>query len=131
MAFVTPSLSKQTYCYRIVGFTFFRFTAPGKQRLLSTENSSKTFAANVRIVRWAHEICADDNEERAIVVASMNEMAYVLQAWLPLLVWPQIDAPEYQNGFTTVTVLSVALICVGIGTRILHEKQRRRYVGLY
>lgn len=43
---------------------------------------------------WAHEICAYDNEERALVTASMNEMAYVFQAWLPLVIWQQVDAPE-------------------------------------
>lgn len=47
---------------------------------------------------WAHELCSEDNEERAIVVATMNEMAYVLQAWLPLIVWQQVDAPEYRKG---------------------------------
>ena len=45
--------------------------------------------------RWAHEICSDDNEERAIVTGSMNQMAYVVQIWLPLLIWQQIDAPMY------------------------------------
>ncbi len=75
---------------------------------------------------WAHEICADDNEERAIVVAGMNEMAYVLQAWLPLLVWQQIDAPQYRKGFVTVTALSAALIGTGFITKALHESQNRR-----
>ena len=27
---------------------------------------------------WAHEICSDDNEERALVTGSMNQMAYVV-----------------------------------------------------
>lgn len=31
---------------------------------------------------WAHEITTDDTEERALVGGSMNEMAYVVQAWL-------------------------------------------------
>ena len=55
--------------------------------------------------RWAHKTCADGNEERAIVIASMNEMAYVLQAWLQLIIWQQVDA-QYQTGFITVSVLS-------------------------
>ena len=76
---------------------------------------------------WAHEICAGDNEERAIVVASMNEMAYVLQAWLPLLVWQQIDAPQYRKGFITVTALSAALIGTGFVTKALHKSQIRRF----
>ena len=77
---------------------------------------------------WAHEICADDNEERAIVVASMNEMAYVLQAWLPLLVWQQIDAPQYRKGFITITFLSAALIGTGFVTKVLHRAQIQRWV---
>ena len=72
---------------------------------------------------WAHEICTHDNEERAIVVASMNEMAYVLQAWLPLLVWQQVDAPQYRKGFITITFLCAALIVTAIVTRFLHGRE--------
>lgn len=72
---------------------------------------------------WAHEICTRDNEERAIVIASMNEMAYVIQAWLPLVVWQQVDAPQYRKGFITVTFLSFALIITAIVTRVLHGRE--------
>jgi ACS family pantothenate transporter-like MFS transporter len=71
---------------------------------------------------WAHEICTHDNEERAIVVAAMNEMAYVLQAWLPLLVWRQVEAPQYRKGFITVTFISAALIATALAIRLLHER---------
>lgn len=77
-------------------------------------------------LRWAHEICAEDSEERAIVVASMNDMAYVLQAWLPLLVWQQIDAPQYRKGFITIAFLSAALIGTGFITKALHKNQDRK-----
>jgi MFS transporter, ACS family, pantothenate transporter len=75
---------------------------------------------------WAHEICADDNEERAIVIATMNEMAYVLQAWLPLIVWQQVDAPQYQKGFITVACLSLLLIITAFVIRVLHHREIRR-----
>ncbi|KAJ9629546.1 hypothetical protein H2203_001920 [Taxawa tesnikishii (nom. ined.)] len=80
---------------------------------------------------WAHEICADDNEERAIVIATMNEMAYVLQAWLPLIVWQQVDAPQYQKGFITISCLSVLLIITAFVTRYLHKRQlyRQRFTA--
>jgi hypothetical protein len=73
---------------------------------------------------WAHEICSEDNEERSLVIGSMNEMAYVFQAWLPLVVWQQVDAPEYRKGFIAVTVLSVLLIVTTFGIRFLHQKER-------
>jgi ACS family pantothenate transporter-like MFS transporter len=77
--------------------------------------------------RWAHEICADDNEERALVIASMNMMAYVLQAWLPLIVWQQVDAPEYQKGFITVSFLAFLLIVTAFVTNFLAKRQILRY----
>jgi hypothetical protein len=75
---------------------------------------------------WAHEICTLDNEERAIVVGSMNEMAYVLQAWLPLIVWQQIDAPRYRKGYITVSFLSAALIVTALVIRGLQKREKRR-----
>ena len=72
---------------------------------------------------WAHEICTDDNEERAIVVATMNEMAYVFQAWLPLIVWQQVDAPEYHRGFVTSACLSAAMIVTALVIRVLWKRE--------
>lgn len=36
---------------------------------------------------WANEICSVDSEERSLVVALMNDMAYVVQAIVPNVVW--------------------------------------------
>lgn len=58
----------------------------------------------------------------------MNEMTYVLQAWLPLVVWQQVDAPAYLKGFVIVVVcLSVSLIVFVVITKVLHEWQIRRH----
>ncbi|GFG08258.1 pantothenate transporter liz1 [Aspergillus lentulus] len=76
------------------------------------------------LMAWAHEICADDNEERALVVGSMNEMAYVFQAWLPQVVWRQVEAPGYRKGFITVTVLSGILILATFVTVRLERRER-------
>jgi hypothetical protein len=86
---------------------------------------TRSFCINNKNNSWAHEICSRDNEERAIVTATMNEMAYVIQAWLPLLVWQQIDAPQYHKGFITVTCLSVCIIITALSTRFLHQRENR------
>ncbi|KAL4894896.1 pantothenate transporter [Aspergillus ambiguus] len=75
---------------------------------------------------WAHEICSNDNEERALVVGTMNEMAYVFQAWLPLVVWQQVDAPRYNKGFIAVTIMSVLLIVTTLTIRALQQKEDTR-----
>ncbi|CEN60857.1 hypothetical protein ASPCAL07529 [Aspergillus calidoustus] len=61
---------------------------------------------------WAQEICSDDNEERALVVATMNTMSHVFQAWLPQIVWQQVDAPKYRSGFICCAAMAVGLLCM-------------------
>lgn len=58
----------------------------------------------------------------------MNEMAYVLQAWLPLLVWQQVDAPQYRKGYITVSVLSILLIITTFVVKYLWKRDALRYV---
>lgn len=63
------------------------------------------------------------------MVASMNEMAYVVQAWLPLVVWKQVEQPRYHKGFITATCLSFMMIVTALMTRELHMRelgQRRK-----
>ncbi|OCT50064.1 Pantothenate transporter liz1 [Cladophialophora carrionii] len=72
---------------------------------------------------WAHEICSDDNEERAIVVGTMNELAYVFQAWLPLVVWQQVDAPRYHKGFVTSACLAAGMIITSLVIRVLWKRE--------
>ncbi|PSR81936.1 major facilitator superfamily domain-containing protein [Coniella lustricola] len=76
------------------------------------------------IMAWAHEICSDDNEERALVVGSMNEMAYVFQAWLPNVIWEETSAPEFHKGFMTMIFVAVAMICTAFVVRFLHHRER-------
>lgn len=59
---------------------------------------------------WANEVCTTDNEERALVTGSMNQVAYAFQIWVPLVAWQQVKQPRYTSGFALVTVLNVALI---------------------
>lgn len=75
---------------------------------------------------WAHEICRDDVEERALVTGSMNEMAYVFQAWLPLLIWQQVDAPKYRRGTVTMIGVNSAMIVTALLVRYLHKRELRK-----
>lgn len=75
------------------------------------------------IYAWMHEICARDNEERALVAASMNEMAYVFQAWLPLLIWQQVEAPEYPKGYSASIGIAIALMATALTIRHLQRTE--------
>ncbi|CAG7962300.1 unnamed protein product [Penicillium salamii] len=79
------------------------------------------------IYAWMHEICAEDNEERALVAGSMNGMANVVQSWLPLLIWQQVEAPEYPKGYLASIWIAVAMIATAMTIRHLHGRQVARW----
>lgn len=55
------------------------------------------------------------------MIASMNTTAYVVQAWLPLLVWQQVDAPRYTKGYITSSILYFLPIPTVFGIKYLHR----------
>jgi ACS family pantothenate transporter-like MFS transporter len=54
----------------------------------------------------------------------MNTVASVVQVWLPLLIWQQVDAPRYTKGFITMACISTALIGTTFVVRHLHKREK-------
>ena len=81
--------------------------SPCDRRLVSEHRVPKSFrqrptktTANFCLpysYSWANEICAGDNEERAIVISSMNGFQYAVAAWLPIVIFPQTMAPDFRK----------------------------------
>ncbi len=78
---------------------------------------------SISFCRWANEICTDDTEERAIVLATMNTMVGVMAAWLPLIVWQQVDAPQYHKGFITASCMGSVSFILIIVIKLLQDKE--------
>ena len=78
---------------------------------------------SIPFCRWANEICTDDTEERAIVLATMNTMVGVMATWLPLIVWQQVDAPQYHKGFITATSMGGVSLILIVVIKLLQDKE--------
>lgn len=75
---------------------------------------------------WANELCASDNEERAIVISSMNGFQYAVAAWLPILIFPQTMAPKFRYGFPATFGFVIAGLIAIVGIQLLHNREIRR-----
>lgn len=75
------------------------------------------------ILSWINEICSEDTEKRALLVAAGNDFAYVVQAVAPNFVWKTTDFPRARKGYTWSLILQVLL---GKFTLKRIEKKRRR-----
>ncbi|KAJ7670488.1 pantothenate transporter liz1 [Mycena olivaceomarginata] len=75
---------------------------------------------------WANEVCKGDNEERALVVSSMNGLQYAVAAWLPIVIFPQVEAPTFRKGFPGTFGLVIAALIVIVVIKLFADRDERR-----
>ncbi|KAH7470126.1 hypothetical protein FOMA001_g14653 [Fusarium oxysporum f. sp. matthiolae] len=80
------------------------------------------------ILSWINEICSADTEKRALIVAVANDLAYVVQAVVPMFMWKTTDFPAARKGYTYSTILQVLLILETAFIQLLLWRDRRRPV---
>ncbi|KAL4749656.1 hypothetical protein BDW72DRAFT_204627 [Aspergillus terricola var. indicus] len=72
---------------------------------------------------WANEVCADNNEQRAVVISSMNGFQYAVAAWLPISIYV-LMCTGY--GFPATFGLVIAAIVSVIVIRLFIWPDERR-----
>lgn len=77
------------------------------------------------ILSWINEICSDDTEKRALLVAAGNDLAYVVQAVAPNFVWKTTDFPRARKGYTWSIVLQVLLVLHTAAIQVLLWRDRK------
>ncbi|THH29470.1 hypothetical protein EUX98_g4717 [Antrodiella citrinella] len=78
------------------------------------------------ILAWTNELTGYDNEKRSFVVACCNTFAYVFQAWLPIVIFPQVEQPRVFKGNVANACIDFALIGVAFLALYLQRRDNRR-----
>jgi len=97
-----------------IGAKFFGYYIAGA----AYSGQATTFA-------WANQICEDDDQERAIVLASMNMWNNVVNAWWPLIFYPATDAPEFHKGMWAMIGTAIATLLVTYLVWYLERREKR------
>ncbi|KAI5480330.1 hypothetical protein MNV49_000905, partial [Pseudohyphozyma bogoriensis] len=74
--------------------------------------------------------CHENAQERAFICGATNALFYMVNAWLPILIFPQTTAPRYKKGFYVTwafVIVSVPLICF---TQWMFVRQTRKEAAL-
>ncbi|KAH9938523.1 major facilitator superfamily domain-containing protein [Fomitopsis serialis] len=96
------------------GLKFFAYYLAGA----SYSGQATTFA-------WANQICADDDQERAVVLASMNMWNNVVNAWWQLVFYPATDAPRFRKGMWAMIGIGLATLLVTFLVWYLERREKR------
>ncbi|EJU00499.1 MFS general substrate transporter [Dacryopinax primogenitus] len=84
-------------------------------------------ANNALMFGLANQICRRDNELRAVAMAGMLMGGWMLNAWVPVLEWPTVDAPRWQIGYTIQIPMICWLLSDCLLAVYLHRRQEQWY----
>ncbi|KAK0537263.1 hypothetical protein OC835_001797 [Tilletia horrida] len=97
------------------GAKFFAFSLAG----IGYAGQGSNFA-------WANDVTRADEQERAMVLASMNLWSNVVNSWWSIVLYPATDAPRFRKGMIALICVAVATIIIALVTRHLDMRERRR-----
>ncbi|BGP19325.1 hypothetical protein JCM10213v2_007414 [Rhodosporidiobolus nylandii] len=88
--------------------------------------SGVSYAGQMSNFTWANEIAFEDEQERGVLLATMNVVAYAFSAWFQPVFWPASDAPHFVHGFRLTVAFAPILVVATCVTRYLQVRDERR-----
>lgn len=84
------------------------------------------YAGQASNFAWANIVCAADEQERAVVIASMNLWSNVVQAWWSIVFYAADLAPTWRRGWIAMICVCVLTTVIALVVRHLDYKEQRR-----
>ncbi|CAD6918362.1 unnamed protein product [Tilletia laevis] len=75
---------------------------------------------------WANDVMRDDDQERAMVLASMNLWSNVVNSWWSIVLYPATGAPRFKKGMIALICVAVVTLIITLATRHLDVRERKR-----
>lgn len=76
---------------------------------------------------WANVILRHNVEERALTLIFMTAIATSTNAWIPLLVFPTVEAPRFPKGYPYAAANVVCLVIMTQIVRVTHNREEAKY----
>lgn len=86
------------------------------------------YAGQTAFFSWASVVCANDLEERAVVLASMNMFSNAVNAWWSILFYGADTAPAFSKGGYAMLATAIASGGVCAAIRFLQTRDDRKPV---
>lgn len=83
------------------------------------------YAGQASNFAWANVVCAADEQERAVVIASMNLWSNVVQAWWSIVFYAADLAPTWTRGWIAMICVCVLTTVIALVVRYLDRREVR------
>lgn len=112
-------------CLIFTSITLLILEVPYGLKFFAWTISGVGYAGQATNFVWCNLAVRDDDQERAVVLASMNMWSNVLTAWFPLVFFPSSSAPKFHRGWIALIVVAILTVLVAVVTKILDDRDHK------
>ncbi|KIM97105.1 hypothetical protein OIDMADRAFT_44041 [Oidiodendron maius Zn] len=105
----------------LIILTIWKVPESAKWFAFSTNYAS--VAVSSVLYGWANIILRHNVEERALTLILMTAIATSTNAWIPLLVYPTVEAPRFPKGYPYSAANVICLILMTQVVRVIYNKE--------
>ncbi|KAF0327765.1 putative transporter SEO1 [Colletotrichum asianum] len=95
------------------------WNVPEAAKWFAFSTSYSPVAVSSVLYGWANVILKNNIEERALTLILMTAIATSTNAWIPLFVYPTVEAPRFPKGYVYSAVMVVCLVVTTQVVRVL------------
>ncbi|EIW82432.1 MFS general substrate transporter [Coniophora puteana RWD-64-598 SS2] len=122
-----PVLVYMCVCCTIAAICILVWSSPIGLKFFAYYLAGAAYAGQATTFAWANQVCAGDDQERAVVLASMNMWNNAVNAWWPLLFYAAPDAPRFKKGM--ITMICTCAATLAVTWLVWHLERRERHRG--
>ncbi|KAF9534154.1 major facilitator superfamily domain-containing protein [Crepidotus variabilis] len=100
------------------------WSSPTALKFFAYYLAGASYAGQATTFAWANQICADNDQERAVVLASMNMWNNAVNAWWSIVFYPATDAPRFRKGMIAMIAVCIATL---LATWLVYFLERREW----
>jgi hypothetical protein len=110
--------------WNIIGLIILSiWNVPESAKWFAFSTNYASVAVSSVLYGWANIILRHNVEERALTLILMTAIATSTNAWVPLLVFPTVEAPRFKKGYPYAAAMVVCLVLWTQVVRVIYNRE--------
>lgn len=110
--------------YNLTGLIILSiWTVPESAKWFAFSTNYSAFAVSPVLFGWVNSILRNNTEERALTLVFMTVIGQSTNVWIPLLVYPTVEAPKFPVGYKTSATMAVSMLIMTQIVRIISNRE--------
>nr|AOR51836.1 MFS general substrate transporter [Phaffia rhodozyma] len=112
-------------CVLVSSVILLVYNVPTPLKFFAFYLSAVSYSGQASNFAWANGLTRGDDQERSVILGSMNMFSNAFNAWWSIVFFPANEAPRWRRGMISLVVLCPLFVLLTVGVRMMEARDER------